>query len=147
MKHLNAIVLSAVCTLLLSACAGNTRGKNPATNSLPGNSAEKSEQTVTATRKSPFFDGIVIAPTNNPCIDQFNFIRGTNTDTYQNYSADYSKIGEGYRFLNINKNIMGKEAKEIYTMQLDLKLDTLCAKAHYTSYQIVKEKMRNLSDI
>ncbi|WLI75224.1 hypothetical protein Q5705_11485 [Kosakonia sp. H02] len=146
MKGFNAIILSAACTFLLSACAGNSANKNRPSSAVSDNTA-KGSQTAIAERKSPFFDGIVIASTNNPCIDQFNFIRGTNTDTYKNYSADYTKIGDGYRFLNINKNIMGKEAKEIYTMQLDLKLDTLCAKAHYTSYQIVKEKMRNLSNI
>ncbi|MDF7762083.1 hypothetical protein PU683_21375 [Kosakonia cowanii] len=146
MKNLNAIVLSTACLFLLSACAGNTSKQKKED---PAASARNvsAPQGVAAERKSPFFDGIVIASTNNACIDKFNFIRGTDTSTYKNYSEDYSKIGEGYKFLNINKNIMGKEAKEIYTMQLDLKLDTLCAKAHYTSYQIVKEKMRNLADI
>jgi len=146
MNNLEAIILSTACVFVLSACAGkaNDQEKEDAAATVSNLSAP---QGVATERKSPFFDGIVIASTNNACIDKFNFIRGTDTSTYKNYSDDYSKIGEGYKFLNINKNIMGKEAKEIYTMQLDLKLDTLCAKAHYTSYKIVKEKMRNLADI
>ncbi|MDV5354871.1 hypothetical protein HF650_02520 [Kosakonia sp. SMBL-WEM22] len=146
MNKLNAIILSSACVCLLSACAGNASQQRKG-DSAANVSSVNAVQGVATERKSPFFDGIVIASTNNACIDKFNFIRGTDTATYKNYSSDYSKIGEGYKFLNINKNIMGKEAKEIYTMQLDLKLDTLCAKAHYTSYQIVKEKMRNLANI
>lgn len=146
MNNLNAIILSSACVLLLSACTGNKNTPKERVSAASASSAN-APQGVAAERRSPFFDGIVIASTNNACIDKFNFIRGTDTSTYKNYSDDYSKIGEGYKFLNINKNIMGKEAKEIYTMQLDLKLDTLCAKAHYTSYQIVKEKMRNLANI
>ena len=147
MKGSKAIIISVTCACLLSACSANTKNKNTASTAVLSNSTAKNEQAGTTTRKNSFFDGIVIASTNNNCIDHFNFIRGTNTDSYKTYSADYAKIGEGYRFLNINKNIMGKEAKEVYTMQLDVKLDTLCAKAHYTSYQIVKEKMRNLASI
>ncbi|MDH2913754.1 hypothetical protein N7V53_14605 [Kosakonia sp. HypNH10] len=146
MNNLNAIILSSACVFLLSACAGNKNSPKESVSALSASNVS-APQGAAAERKSPFFDGIVIASTNNSCIDKFNFIRGTDTSTYKNYSDDYSKIGEGYKFLNINKNIMGKEAKEIYTMQLDLKLDTLCAKAHYTSYQIVKEKMRNLASI
>jgi len=143
MNNLNAIILSSACVLLLSACAGNKNSPKERVSAASVSNAN-APQGVAAERKSPFFDGIVIASTNNACIDKFNFIRGTDTSTYKNYSDDYSKIGEGYKFLNIN---MGQEAKEIYTMQLDLKLDTLCAKAHYTSYQIVKEKVRNLANI
>lgn len=139
MKFSKAFIVSAGCIFLLTACAGGSPNSNKKT--------AKTAKENYVERKSPFFDGIVIASTNNPCIDQFTFIRGNKIDTYNNYSADYAKIGDGYRFLNVNQHIMGKEAKEVYTMQLDLKLDTLCSKAHYTSYQIIKEKMRNLANI
>lgn len=147
MKYLHAIVLSIGCQVMLSACSTNVAKNNsPMTPTVSNNIIKAGADTV-AVKKTAFFDGIVIASTNNSCIDQFNFIRGNNTDAYQRYSSDYAKIGEGYRFLNVNKNIMGKEAKDVYTLQLDVKLDALCAKVHYTSYQIVKEKMKNLASI
>lgn len=146
MKDISAIIFSAACSLLLSACTATSNNQNVST-PTPLKSGTNTAQSAIADRKTNFFDGIVIASTNNPCIDHFNFIRSTRTETYKNYASKYAKIGEGYRFLNVNKNIMGEEAKEVYTMQLDLKLDTLCAKAHFTSFQIVKEKMRNLSNI
>lgn len=139
MKFSKALILSACCMFMLTACTGVAPTANKR--------VDKSARDNYVERKSPFFDGIVIASTNNPCIDQFTFIRGNKIDVYKNYSADYAKIGDGYRFLNVNQHIMGKEAKDVYTMQLDLKLDTLCSKAHYTSYQIVKEKMRHLTNI
>ncbi|XTZ38009.1 hypothetical protein ACQYRI_19020 [Salmonella enterica] len=144
MKFFYTLIVGVTTISMLAACSTNTAKK-----SAPP-SANKNGQTAKESyveRKSPFFSSIIISSTNNECIDQFNFIRGNKTDTYKLYSADYAKIGDGYRFLTINQNIMGKEAKEVYTMQLDLKLDTLCSKAHYTSYQIIKDKMRLLANI
>ncbi|MGL4724686.1 MAG: hypothetical protein ACRCWW_09325 [Scandinavium sp.] len=146
MKVFNALLVGVSCVFLLSACS-LTAPKSKSTATAQSGKSSASARGSYVTRTSPFFDGIVIASTNNQCIDQFNFIKGTNLDTYKNYSTDYSKIGDGYRFLNINQNIMGREAKEVYTMQLDMKLDTLCSKVHYTSFQIVKEKMKVLARI
>lgn len=147
MKYLHAVVFSIGCQAMLSACSTNVAKNNASSTSMVSNNIIKAGTDTATTKKTAFFDGIVIASTNNSCIDQFNFIRSNNNDAYQRYSSDYAKIGEGYRFLNVNKNIMGKEAKDVYTLQLDVKLDTLCAKVHYTSYQIVKEKMKNLASI
>lgn len=50
-------------------------------------------------------------------------------------------------FLNVNKNIMDNDAKEVYTMMLEMKLDTLCSKVQYTGYSVVKGKIKELSSI
>jgi len=49
--------------------------------------------------------------------------------------------------LNVNKNIMDNDAKEVYTMSLEMKLDTLCSKVQYTGYSVVKGKIKELAGI
>ncbi|TBL65502.1 hypothetical protein [Hafnia paralvei] len=58
-----------------------------------------------------------------------------------------SYLDKGYRFLNTNKNIMDEDAKKVYTMMLEMKLDTLCSKVQYSGYSIIKIKMKELSSI
>ncbi|ETO41156.1 hypothetical protein [Morganella sp. EGD-HP17] len=91
--------------------------------------------------------GIVIASTRNACVDGFNFLKGLNQSQFDNYSADYSKINQNYTFLNINKEIMDSDSKELLTMTLNKKLDTLCAKVQYAGFTGVKERLKALSGI
>ncbi|EKN4184246.1 hypothetical protein NTJ16_003385 [Yersinia ruckeri] len=91
--------------------------------------------------------GFTLASSNNTCVDHFNFLREAKSNQYKEYSKDYGDIGKGYRFLNTNKNIMDNDAKEVYTMMLEMKLDTLCSKIQYTGYSVIKAKMGELSHI
>ncbi|MGL4214791.1 MAG: hypothetical protein ACRCSA_17705 [Morganella morganii] len=91
--------------------------------------------------------GIVIASTRNACVDGFNFLKGVNQNQFDNFSADYSKINQNYTFLNVNKEIMDKDSKELLTMTLNKKLDTLCTKVQYAGFIGVKDKIKALSDI
>ena len=88
-----------------------------------------------------------IPATGNLCVDNFNFLRQAGDDKYQDYSQKYIAVGNGYTFLNTNKNIMDKNAQEVYSMKLDMKLDTLCSKVNYAGYQVIHRKMKELSGI
>ena len=116
-----------------AATTGYTQSNSPTDNYI-----DKRTQAIT---------GITLASTNNVCVDQFNFLREAQSDKYSKYTTDYGNIGKGYRFLNVNKNIMASDAKSAYTMSLEMKLDTLCSKVQYTGYSVVKEKIKELSSI
>lgn len=88
-----------------------------------------------------------VASSNNRCVDSFNFLRQAGDNKYQKYSRDYIKVGDGYTFLNVNKNIMGEDAKRVYTMKLDMKLDTLCSEVDYAGYQVIQQKVKALYGI
>lgn len=90
---------------------------------------------------------IVISSTKNACVDGFNFLKGVNQGQFDGYSTDYSKISQNYSFLNINKEIMDKDSRELLSMTLNKKLDTLCMKVQYAGFQGVKNKLKQLSDI
>ncbi|TBM25848.1 hypothetical protein [Hafnia paralvei] len=88
-----------------------------------------------------------IASSNNECVDHFNFLRQAEHDKYPKYSRDYIQIGDGYRFLSTNKNIMNNDAKRMYTQTLDMKLNTLCSEVNYAGFQAIQQKISALSRI
>lgn len=150
------IIAVALASLFLSACnsAPNKKPvpvKNPkateqtqsATPNITGNTAAR-EYTA---NKQMASQGIVIASTRNACVDGFNFLKGLNQTQFDNYSSDYSKINQNYTFLNINKEIMDKDSKELLTMTLNKKLDTLCTRVQYAGFTGVKDRLKSLSDI
>lgn len=137
-------MLPVTALLLLSACSSWNTGKTQARSS-----AEKSAvpaQTY-ASERNQLVSVKSIASANNKCVDNFNFLRQASSDRYHKYSQDYIRIGDEYKFLNVNKNIMGSDAKDVFALKLDMKLDALCNKVDYTGYQIIKKKMQNLQDI
>ncbi|EPJ0730869.1 hypothetical protein ACS8VC_003409 [Morganella morganii] len=152
-KH---IIVVALTSLFLAACSSAPQ-KKPA----PVKNQKVTEQTRSATpnmtgntaaqdyvaNKQMASQGIVIASTRNACVDGFNFLKGLNQGQFDNYSADYSKINQNYTFLNINKEIMDKDSKELLTMTLNKKLDTLCAKVQYAGFIGVKDRLKGLSGI
>ncbi|HEO9694316.1 TPA: hypothetical protein QIM62_004843 [Klebsiella aerogenes] len=85
-----------------------------------------------------------INSSNNRCVDDFNLLRLSGSEKYQEYSHDYVRISDGYKYLNQNRNIMGSDARDVYTMGLDLKLDVLCSKVNYEGYQLIKGKIKVL---
>lgn len=95
MKFSKAFLLTMVCVFMLSACRAM----------LPKNSqsnARHAKENYLA-RHSSFINWHAIVSSNNLCIEHFNFIGGNKVDTYKCYSADYQKIVDTYRFLNINR--------------------------------------------
>ena len=85
-----------------------------------------------------------IASSSNQCVDHFNFLRQVKDSKYQEFSRQYVEISNGYTFLNVNKNIMNSDAKEVFTMNLNMKLDTLCTKVNYTGFQVIQQKIKEL---
>lgn len=135
-------ILPVAAVILLSACSSNNVGKADTKDTKIITPAQKY-----ANGRSQLVQVNAIASSNNKCVDNFNFLRQSSSARYQKYSQDYIKIGNGYTFLNTNKNIMGSDAKEVYTMKLDMKLDSLCNKVDYAGYQVIKGKMQSLQDI
>lgn len=129
--------------LLIAACAPNSQSGNAASE----NNAQKTNAEKYAAKRASLLQGVTIASTGNVCVDHFNFIKDEHERNYISYSKVYSKIGDGYRFLNTNKNIMDKDARDIYTMTLDMKLNTLCSKVRYSGYSLIREKIRDLDVI
>lgn len=88
-----------------------------------------------------------VASTSNTCVDNFNFLRRAGDSEYDRLSKNYIKVNDEFNFLRVNKNIMGEDAKRIYTMNLDIKLDAICSEVSYISYQLIQKKIKELSNI
>ncbi|CAK9886921.1 MAG: hypothetical protein XXXJIFNMEKO3_03371 [Candidatus Erwinia impunctatus] len=140
-----------VCTAFaLSACSTQgTKGPNvqiqpaPVAATPAKTGSVVSEQYVQ--RKGAIFSGVTIASTKDQCIDNFNFLKNADLEQYREYTEEYNTINQGYSFLNINKDIMGKDARRVYTMALNIKLETLCSKLQYSGFEAVRKKIEGLS--
>ncbi|HEO9694266.1 TPA: hypothetical protein QIM62_004783 [Klebsiella aerogenes] len=108
---------------------------------------EKTPAEKYASGRNPRMPVNTIASSNNLCVDNFNFLRQAGNEQHLKYPHDYIKIGDGYALLNTNKNIMGSDAKDVYTMKLDMKLDTRCNGVNYADYQVIKNKIKELYGI
>lgn len=133
----------ATISLLLTACSAPVKETQSATTTANVNRAAESY----VNNKQSLFRGVTIASTNNACVDGFNFLKGINQSEYSQYSSHYIKINQDFTFLNTNKEIMGKDAKEYLSMALSQKMDTLCAKVEYAGFIGVKDKVKALSGI
>lgn len=146
------IAFVAFVSLALAACSSVPQKKlskpnAPKTATVLTNNAANLAVTAYAQNKQTEMQGIVLASSHNACVDSFNFLKGLNQDQFDNYSADYGKINQNYTFLNINKEIMDKDSKELLSMTLNKKLDTLCTKVQYAGFIGVKDRLKALSDI
>ncbi|PIJ48299.1 MULTISPECIES: hypothetical protein [unclassified Erwinia] len=82
----------------------------------------------------------------NSCIDNFKFLKSESPDDFTEFETRYSKISRIYSFLNKNKNIMDPDAREVLSMSLNMRLNTLCEEIKYKGYQLVKNKLAAVSD-
>lgn len=137
-------VFSITAVLMLSACSSYNTGK-PQVKGTMAKEPTLTEKYISS--RNTLVPVNAVASSNNVCVDNFNFLRQSGAEKYQTYSKDYVKIGSGYTFLNTNKNIMGSDAKTVYTMQLDMKLEMLCNKVDYAGFQVIKEKIKSLHNI
>jgi|GEM_PF-6767250 hypothetical protein len=132
---LRAIFIGPV--LLLAACSTQSSGyKKPA---KPVIKYEQNSSRIVPVNS--------IESSNNPCIDHFNFLRQAKDSKYQDFSRQYINVSEGFAFLRTNKNIMDASAREVYDMNLNMKLETLCTKVNYAGFQVIRQKLKELSSI
>lgn len=142
-------------SLMLSACSllpakkSHTSTKPPVTSGTsvtPGSVAGSplASQAYVANKQAAS-QGIVIASTRNACVDGFNFLKGMNQNQFGLYSEDYNRINQNYTFLNVNKEIMDKDSREVLSMTLNKKLDTLCTKVQYAGFIGVKDRIKELN--
>lgn len=112
---------------------------------IANNQTEPTEENATHIRG--LTEGLTYLSTHNKCIDNLNMLRDEKSARYPQYAEEYQKITDAFSFLNANKNIMDQSARRIYTMELKMKIETLCSKIQYSNFVLVHEKQKALSGI
>lgn len=135
--------VTASALLLLTACSSTKQKIHQ--NHQKSNSPSPTATYVSA--RSDLVPANTISSSHNKCVDNFNFLRSAGSADYTPYSHAYGKISRGFAFLNTNKNIMGEDARDVYSLKLDEKLDTLCNRVDYSGYQVIKNKISELQGI
>lgn len=118
---------------------------------LAGCASDESQQSGNLIRSTnlennPITPVNTIQSTGNSCADNFNFLKLSNYSNYQSLSERYIEINNGYKFLKENREIMGEDARRIYTMNLDMKLDTICSEVESISFQLIQDKIKSLNN-
>lgn len=136
-------IFTSSLMFLITACSSSTQ-MHPVSDAQMTKQNNKTAIKYTARSVLP---SNTVTSSGNPCVDNFNFLREAGSDSYQLYSKEYVNIGNGYNFLGQNKDIMGGDARKVYNMNLDVKLDTLCNKVMYSGFGIIKNKVKELDGI
>lgn len=118
---------------------------------LAGCASDESQQSGNLIRSTnmannPITSVNTIQSTGNSCADNFNFLKLSNYSNYESLSKRYIDINNGYKFLKENREIMGDDARRVYTMNLDMKLDTICSEVELISFQLIQDKIKSLND-
>lgn len=141
-------IIPAVSAMLLVACSSGV-ATHAETMPLKAEN-EAGAESITPIIKHAMNGAVPVNPVasgNQQCIDYFNFLRQTGDKKYQKYAKEYTKIGEGYDFLQAHEKTMGADAKRVYAMELDMKLDTLCLEVNYNGYKVIQQKVKELYGI
>ncbi|HGN1707049.1 TPA: hypothetical protein ACKRTE_002947 [Providencia rettgeri] len=83
-----------------------------------------------------------ISSNESGCLDMLDFLMKENTEEYTNLAGKFNELTDGYRFLNENRDIMDKDAKEMYLMTLSMKKEYLCYTLRFSSFKTLKNKMK-----
>lgn len=97
--------------------------------------------------KTSFISHSPIASSTIQCVDNLIFLEKQKSPSYKLISDKYAKINDGYIFLKKNRNIMGPDARDVLSMNLDMKLDALCNKVSYETYKVIGLKLRQIENI
>lgn len=136
--NLKAITIASL--FFLTACSSTSGTGVGAQNS----GTAEPELAGAVSGQSPLVPVTSTASSSNNCVDNFNFLRSSKSAKYPELAQENKKINDEFRFLNTNKNIMGNDARQVYTMTLNMKFETLCHKAKYEAYQVMKSKIKQL---
>ncbi|KEA51240.1 MULTISPECIES: hypothetical protein [Mangrovibacter] len=129
----------------LNACSNHEQSNVQAVdaNALQ-NAAIADANSIPPAGNTALTDGKTTNSSNSLCIDYLNLIKKNHDKDYDQYADEYTIIGDGYDFFNRNKNIMDKDAREMYRRALEMKLHTLCSRVQYSAYKLIRNKISEL---
>ncbi|MFS6817164.1 hypothetical protein [Citrobacter meridianamericanus] len=119
-QHLAGII----CLLLLAGCTRQEVFTGPDVLILP-------------------VSGSVLSP-DNPCVTDFAALRDFNPATYSTYREQFDEINRVYAMYQQDVINLGKDPKELLSMELEAKLNQVCTRVKYSVYITVQ---KNLSPV
>lgn len=119
-QHLAGII----CLLLLSGCTRQGVFTGPDVLTLP-------------------VSGSVLSP-DNPCVTDFAALRELNPAAFSAYREQFDEINRVYALYQRDVTNLGKDPKELLSMELGAKLNQVCTRVKYSVYTAVQ---KNLSPV
>ncbi|EHQ1051818.1 hypothetical protein KQL11_005050 [Salmonella enterica] len=126
---MNKLFIAAACLSLLSGCA------------LQGNKQVKSAL------NQPAGGSVVSVPMDNQCVKDFTVLKGLNSSAFSAYRGQFDEINRVYAMYQRDAASLGKDPKELLSMELGAKLNQVCSRVKYSVYTEVQKKLSPVSEL
>lgn len=118
----------AACLLVLSGCV--QQGKTPRSALTPA------AGTTVAT-----------VPLDNQCVKDFAVLKGLNPTAFSQFRTQFDDINRVYALYQKDAVNLGKDPKELLSMELGAKLNQVCSRVKYAVYTEVQKKLNPVSEL
>lgn len=118
----------AACLLVLSGCV--QQGKTPRSALTPA------AGTAVAT-----------VPLDNQCVKDFAVLKGLNPTAFSQFRTQFDDINRVYALYQKDAVNLGKDPKELLSMELGAKLNQVCSRVKYAVYTEVQKKLNPVSEL
>ncbi|EEF4509528.1 hypothetical protein FWL67_21645 [Salmonella enterica] len=123
------IILGAACLLVLSGCAH--QGKTPPRSALTP---------VSGTQ-------VANVPLDNQCVKDFAVLKKMNPSSFSLFRGQFDDINRVYAIYQRDAVNLGKDPKELLSMELGAKLNQVCSRVKYAVYTEVQKKLSPVSEL
>lgn len=124
-------LLGLVCLSLLSGCAHQKK------------SAVKTPLNTGVTSSV----SVVTVPLDNQCVKDFAVLKGLSPAAFTTYRGQFDDINRVYALYQRDAANLGKDPKELLSMELSSKLNQVCSRVKYAVYTEVQKKLFTVSEL
>lgn len=122
-------ILGMVCLSVLSGCT--QQGKKPIKTAL----------------SQPATSAVATVPMDNQCVKDFAVLKGLNASAFSTYRGQFDDINRVYALYQRDAANLGKDPKELLSMELSSKLNQVCSRVKYSVYTEVQKKLFPVSEL
>ena len=126
---MNKLILGAVCLSLLSGCV------------------QQGKKQIKSALNQPAGGSVVSVPMDNQCVKDFAVLKGLNSSAFSAYRGQFDEINRVYAMYQRDAANLGKDPKELLSMELGAKLNQVCSRVKYSVYTEVQKKLNPVSEL
>lgn len=97
--------------------------------------------------KSVIAKNDTIVEKNASCMNEFAALQHIDPENYQYYLTQFKELNDAYQVYKQNANLMNKDAKEMLGLELDNKLQLVCARIKSAGFQNMTKRAQDINKI
>lgn len=84
---------------------------------------------------------------NQACLKEFTALSSLDKGAYDLYSKQFAEINKNYAIYKSQSNNLNKDAKEVMSLELDTKLQVICARVKNAAFHSMQRRAVDLNKI